>query len=87
MFHTSVPIKVGRIYRLALVEYGTHSFSTSTSFRMHCNSSFWSKHCKGKAKEEIQKAKYILNTLWSLQMHMLRGTLHQHKLVAVHRGS
>lgn len=54
MFHTSVPIKVGRIYRLADVEYGTHSFSTSTSFRMHSNSSFWSKHWEGKGRGEIQ---------------------------------
>lgn len=50
--HTSVPIRVGRIYRLAEVEYGTHSCSTSTSLRMHSNSSFWSKDWEGKDREK-----------------------------------
>lgn len=87
MFHTSVPIKVGRIYRLAAVEYGTHSFSTSTSFRMHSSSSFWSKHWEGKAKGEKQMEKYSLNILIFMDPYAKGNTSSGYVTVTVHRGS
>ncbi len=58
---TSVPRKVGRMYKLAESEWGTQSWSTSTNFLMHSSNSARSKLYR-KAETDVFVSVSRLNT-------------------------